>query len=91
MYLKDENGNPVTAYKHICQYCGKIFYTRTTGDKWCSPRCHSDYNHKNRTWAQKRAWEASVKESTKSLNDIVKAATEAGMSYGEYVAKRLGK
>lgn len=89
MFLKDDKGNVHTAFKHKCAQCGKIFYTRAAGDKWCSKECREEFNRLNRESYVKKLWTDSVRKSQQTIKDIALAASNEGLSYGEYVAKRL--
>ena len=85
--MSDESGKSYVIYKHKCQFCGLDFYSRNTGDKWCSDDCKKAFKKSQTDEYAKRKWKAEVEETHKSLKDLANAATKAGMSYGEYIAK----
>ena len=71
-------------FKHECKVCHKIFYNESRMNRFCSEECERIYkSQKIKDWTKK------VKETHQVIIDIAKAATEAGMTYGEYVAKHL--
>lgn len=89
MKVTDSKGKEFVTYKHSCNYCGKIFYTRSTGDKWCSDECKENHKKSAQESVKRQKWTKEVEKTQSSIRDIVKKASKAGMSYGEYVAKNL--
>ena len=86
MKIESEKGTFVL-YKHTCNHCGKIFYTRTTGDRWCSKDCLKLHRRSIQQSVKQQKWADRVKETQLQIRDIVRLANEAGVSYGEYVAR----
>ena len=76
-----------------CKICGELFVPRTNSHKYCSEECTKESARRN--WRTKgeinRAIRKAEKRKSKNKNheiaDIAKKAREAGMSYGEYVAR----
>lgn len=65
-------------YVQTCQLCGhKFIYERRK--KYCSVDCRLIANGRKNTKANP--------EAHKSLNEIARLCNEAGMTYGQYVAK----
>jgi predicted nucleic acid-binding Zn ribbon protein len=72
----------------VCMLCGTSFIAYTPNAKYCSDKCKHimqlKYDEKNRQkYAEKKK---EQKKKANALADILKAAQEAGMSYGQYVA-----
>lgn len=73
----------------ICAKCGSDMELAKGGSgAWvcCYCRGNKDALHQLR----KKAWTRSVSENEKRLVKCCAAAREAGLSYGEYMAKRKG-
>lgn len=76
-----------------CQFCGKSFFAKTNGRKYCCRECMK------KSWAKekeaKAAEETAVRKTKKrekmTLAEVCRAASEAGMSYGQYVSTMLPK
>lgn len=71
-------------FKHECKVCHKIFYNESRMNRFCSEECERIYKSQKIT-----DWTKKVKETHRPIIDIAKAATEAGMTYGEYVARHI--
>lgn len=71
-----------------CVICGKIFPSRC-GAKYCSTECKKEGDRRNaKVSAQRRKEEKNrPKIKSQTLAEIAKKAREAGMQYGDYVAK----
>lgn len=61
-----------------CQICGKVLHDVPVQTLYC-PLCGKE------KWKHTKKQETRKRSTT--INDITKAAKEAGMSYGKYVAK----
>lgn len=71
--------------KHTCRICGKVFYNTSSNCVTCSDSCRA-VNHR----LTSHRYKAKVKlkpDAMLSLAEISKAAKEAGMTYGQYVAQ----
>lgn len=73
-----------------CAYCGKPFIAIRANAKYCSLKCRDDQQkinqsvwHKAHNNAKKNGHKTRESEA---LNDKIRSAREAGMSYGKYVA-----
>lgn len=73
-------------FKHKCRNCHKMFYGESTGDIYCSEECREEYHSH-----EIKHWEEKVNKTHRPIIDIAKAATKAGMTYGEYVARFIEK
>ena len=68
-------------YTKKCIICGKIYESISARALTCGKQCRNEYHR--RKDREKR----SVKTCRNStLDDVLKKAREAGMSYGKYVA-----
>lgn len=70
-----------------CPVCGRIFSITDTRKKYCSAACRlglDDNKSQRSMWANQ---ERQLVNTCLSLDEIAKLAREAGMTYGEYVAK----
>ena len=69
----------------ICEYCGHVYERKSPRQHYCSPACRDAYvaTHKihDRDRAEKNA------KNKKDIAQIAKLASEAHMTYGQYVAK----
>lgn len=75
-------------YTKKCIICGKIYESISARALTCGKQCRNEYHR--RKDREKR----SVKTCRNStLDDVLKKAREAGMSYGKYVAtvERMAK
>lgn len=78
--------NRVGKFKHECRNCHKIFYGDSQMYLYCSEECELEYKaHELKNWEEK------VKKAHQPIRDIAKAATKAGLTYGEYVARYMKK
>lgn len=83
--------------KKVCKNCGEVFEPKKATEKsqvFCGLRCAGIYNGKKRR-KKKDVCEPAQKPTASvpkknTLDDIVRAATAVGMSYGKYVAKYGG-
>lgn len=70
--------NQYKGYKtYACAWCGIVFDTDRKR-KYCCEECRLKANGRARS---------IKKDASKTLASIIKASRDAGMSYGEYVAK----
>ena len=73
-----------------CAYCGNTFIAKKVNAKYCSPECkNAQQKIYQRIWEKNNSIERKKKryqERSSALNFKVRAANEAGMSYGKYVA-----
>lgn len=73
-----------------CAYCGKTFTAKKVNAKYCSPECkNAQQKIYQRIWENNNSIERKKKryqERASTLNFKVRAANEAGMSYGRYVS-----
>lgn len=77
---------------HICKICGKPFLTRYKQAIYCDDKCREEAARR-RDAARSRAgrWKKH-KADYMSIYDIIRKATQLGMSYGEFVSMRsIGK
>ena len=88
-----------------CEVCGAEYQSVYTNTKYC-PDCRievkreQDRQHEKRRvrdWRKSIGYHKSAKQTNKSVKkagctveEIVRRATAAGMTYGEYVAKMEG-
>lgn len=81
-----------------CAWCGKIFESSKTNQKYCDKKCYysanklysKGYNRFMREQKARKANDAAKKRTKKThsaLAVINEAARAAGMNYGEYVAR----
>ena len=68
-------------YTKKCVNCGKEYKTTSVRSLTCGRQC--GYQHQRKEEKKKRNVRTS---SNSALNDVLKKANEAGMSYGKYVA-----
>ena len=74
-------------YVKKCIICGKNFETLCGRALTCGKECRNAYNR-----VRYKAQRNSIKKDN-NLDDVLKKAKEAGMSYGKYVAtvERMAK
>lgn len=84
----------------ICTVCGKTFIPKAGNQRYCSERCKTECSeiakakHRERKreymreyHLRKRAEDRQKKATKKkSIGELSRLASEAGMSYGKYVA-----
>lgn len=83
----------------ICTECGKTFVSISIRTRYCSSGCRKAAQKRatKRYYEQQKAKKTDVKkvivkkEKGANLDAAVKAASEAGMSYGKFVAARSAK
>ncbi len=88
-----------------CDVCGAEYQSVYTSTKYCAAcrievKREQDRQHEKRRvrdWQKSSGYHKSVKQTVKSakkagctVEEIVRRATAAGMTYGEYVAKMEG-
>lgn len=74
----------------VCEVCGKTFWSYSSRAKYCSIQCaRKSYNDsmKSPTSMERKKMRRRITEPKLSILEVVKLADQAGMSYGEYVAK----
>lgn len=73
-----------------CLYCGQPFITEKGPKKYCSEECLKAQQKLNQKRRDKeyamRKKERKTGRKAERLNDKIRSAREAGMSYGKYVA-----
>ena len=85
---------PRTAtFEMVCQVCGKHFIAKTSCAMYC-PECRVTQTkiHQKQSAVKMKAVQAERKEQKKmkpnqAILEIVKKASEKGVSYGRYVAE----
>lgn len=73
-----------------CAICGKPFLAPTHKYKYCSYDCAKTAEAEQRRQAKENARRRAAlaaRGKSKSINEIVKLAKEAGLSYGYYVSE----
>lgn len=75
-----------------CVICGRLFTTSHSRQRTCSEECKKELHRRNvESYQQKQLEESKARvtsyESQQELIDIAVLAKQAGMSYGQYVAK----
>lgn len=85
------NFGPCLGQTIECAVCGKPFVRLTANAKYCSKACARKRNRQKTRADDKKirdlmAGRARLPRS-QSLEDVVRAAAESGLSYGEYVAR----
>lgn len=76
--------------KYICHYCGKEFESERK-KMYCSIKCRSKANS---PYARKDEFELTTLLKPihkKTLSEVARLATEAGLTYGQYVMRYGGK
>lgn len=87
-------GYPAGVFEKKCQQCGKLFTTKKFTKSFCSKRCggiyynHFTHEHSDEMTAAEKVKKAKYEAASGALVDTAVEAREAGMSYGEYVAKK---
>ena len=77
----------------ICTVCGKKFIATRTNAKYCDAKClkigtaETSKIAKEKLKTKKDAERAKQNRKKESLASIAVAARQAGMTYGQYVAK----
>ena len=89
-----------------CEVCGAEYVPRYANTKYCTAcrievKREQDRQHEKRRirdWQKPSGYHKGVKQTANSakkagctVEEIVRRATAAGMSYGQYVAKTEGK
>lgn len=84
-----------------CKMCGAHFTAENPKARYCSPECshkgklkrseESRARRRERYSAARRVERAQAELRKNALNEIVRRAEAAGMSYGNYVAKAEGR
>lgn len=67
-----------------CKYCGKEFNSTKNDRRYCSDECRKKSQLE---MSKKRRKGAHIKKPNAAVVDIAVKAREAGMTYGQYVAK----
>lgn len=76
-----------------CPVCGKKFAAHNSRHVYCSLVCHHQAEHmrkaarEGRTYQPRRKPDPIIVPRIRTIDDVVRAAAFAGLSYGEYVAK----
>lgn len=66
-----------------CRWCGTKYLPKSSGDVYCGETCRQ--NAKSTYVKHKK--KVKKESNEKKITDIAAAARDAGMSYGQYVAK----
>lgn len=81
--------------KKKCAFCGTTFIAKKGTQKYCSAECRNKQQkiiqrqyHREHA---KRKKDIRKQKETDRLNDKIRAAREAGMSYGKYMATQYMK
>lgn len=72
-----------------CRLCGAPYISYSPNGKYCSDKCKHEAQlryDREKYAAQVKEKRMDQKKKAHALADILKAAQEAGMSYGKYVA-----
>lgn len=69
-----------------CAICGGLFPTRRGGPKYCSAECRKIAGYRGTRLPGKA--ERPAEKPKQSLAEVARAARDAGLSYGQYMAKR---
>lgn len=78
--------------KRRCAYCGKEFeIEKNTVAKYCSILCRNRRNNHMQRQQEKIKRLSNRTKLNAAVTDIAREAKEAGMSYGQYVARMGGK
>ncbi len=82
------------AYKYVktCEICGKQFGAWNKRQKFCSDECRDKHKMQQSAmfreiYKEQKQQRKAEKKKKPSLADIAVAARQAGMTYGQYVAK----
>lgn len=76
-----------------CENCGKIFASYKPQHIFCNPECKKEATTKKRKERRMLEQQMEKEQPTKTkkkvnaIEDIANAASRAGMTYGQYVAK----
>ncbi len=70
-----------------CPVCGRIFSITDSRKKYCSAACRLGLDDNKPRSGKCGIQEKALVNTCLSLDEIAKLAREAGMTYGEYVAK----
>lgn len=83
-----------------CENCGKIFASYRPQHIFCNPECKKEATTKKRKERRVQERErrmleqkmekeqpTKIKKKVNAIEDIANAASRAGMTYGQYVAK----
>lgn len=74
-----------------CEMCGKDFPSRNNA-KYCAECKKEIRNERERKWKKIKKSTRNSAASREMLDRRIRAASEAGMSYGKYTAmKRMGE
>lgn len=71
-----------------CAVCNKLYIATRQNAKYCSADCRLEGTYAmKRTYKERKEQKAKPKKLKKSITDIAVEARQAGMTYGQYVAK----
>lgn len=83
-----------------CAGCGKILYNVGNRRKYCPECCRNRHNASNRKWRasgteterkHRALWKATAEGRHNALLADVRAAEQAGLSYGQYMDRKASK
>jgi hypothetical protein len=88
-----KEGTHTTTFTCRCRFCGEDFEAGSSTAKVCKkPECQKQYRlWMNKNEVDRRTYEREVTQARRDrpIRDIVRAAMELGVSYGEYVARYM--
>ena len=73
-----------------CKHCGKMFEAYVHNKKYCSEKCYYEaekIRQKERYKKKSSMHKKKIKELHLGIREILKRASEEGLTYGEYVEK----
>ena len=83
-----------------CAGCGKMMYNVSNRRKYCPECSRNRHNASNRKWRasgtrteqrHRALWKATAEGRHNALLADVRAAEQAGLSYGQYMARKASK
>ncbi len=78
--------------EHICRICGKKFKTKYKQAEYCSDECRKEAARRRDAARVRIGRWRKRKVDNLTLEDLIKQATAADMSYGNFVSMRsIGK
>ena len=94
-YNRGERGEELFRVQRIvqCKICGKEFTTVLNRKKCCSEECVKKNSKINQEiwWNKQKGIKPKKKEKKLTVTQIAVMAKQAGMTYGQYVARMEGR